>query len=106
MQFKNIVAFVSLAIMASALPATNLVARTEGEDLQNKCDANQKVNCCNSVEKQLIGVQLVDVGIGCVVVDVLSPISGQCSGSQKLACCSTGSQTGLVNVGSVCPQIL
>ncbi|KAL8920771.1 MAG: hypothetical protein Q9208_006101 [Pyrenodesmia sp. 3 TL-2023] len=106
MQFKNIVAFVSLAVMASALPAANLVERTEGEDLQNKCEANQVVKCCDSITSTLVGLVPVNLGLNCNNINVLAALNPQCSPSQKLACCNTGSQTGLINVGSVCPQIL
>lgn len=66
MQFKNIVAFVSLAVMVSALPAENLVERTSGGSPQNKCRANQKVNCCDSFEQRLVNGVLVTVGINCL----------------------------------------
>ncbi|KAI4177017.1 MAG: hypothetical protein LQ343_000497 [Gyalolechia ehrenbergii] len=109
MQFKNIVAFVSLVAMASAIPAENIVARTTpGEDVQNKCSQNQKAKCCDSVTKQTFGLITVPVGLNCVDIDVISvlPIGSQCSQSQQLACCSSGDQYGLVNVGNVCPIVL
>ncbi|KAL8799205.1 MAG: hypothetical protein Q9182_006065 [Xanthomendoza sp. 2 TL-2023] len=110
MQFKNIITFVSLAVMATALPAENLVERTTpAQDAQNKCtQTGATIKCCDSVQKTLLNLIAVPVGINCVNLDVLSvlPLSKQCSSSQKLACCSSGSQTGLVNIGNVCPQIL
>ncbi|KAI4231259.1 MAG: hypothetical protein L6R40_007792 [Gallowayella cf. fulva] len=111
MQFKNIIAFVSFAVMATALPTENLVERTEptpGQTLQNQCKAGQTAKCCNSVSKTLVGLIPLQLGLNCVDLDLISvlPIGSQCSQSQKLACCNTGTQMGLVNVGSVCPQIL
>ncbi|KAL8949277.1 MAG: hypothetical protein Q9222_004600 [Ikaeria aurantiellina] len=109
MQFKNIVAFVSLAVMATALPAENLVERTTpGQTLQNKCSQGQTAKCCNSVTKQLLSLIPVNVGLNCVDVDVISvlPIGSQCSQSQQLACCTSGDQVGLVNIGNVCPILL
>ncbi|KAL9009075.1 MAG: hypothetical protein Q9173_005865 [Seirophora scorigena] len=111
MQFKNIVTFVSLAVMATALPTENLVERTEptpGQTLQNQCSQNQKVKCCNSVSKQLVNLIPVNIGLNCVDIDLISvlPIGSQCSSSQQLACCNSGTQTGLVNVGPVCPILL
>ncbi|KAI4108215.1 MAG: hypothetical protein LQ345_007111 [Seirophora villosa] len=109
MQFKNIVAFVSLAVMASALPTENLVERTEptpGQTLQNQCSQGQTVKCCNSVTKGLLNV--LPIGLNCLDVDLISvlPIGSQCSPTQQLACCNSGTQTGVVNVGPVCPIIL
>lgn len=70
MQFKNIVAFVSLAITASALPAENIVARTTpGQTYQNQCSATQTAKCCNSVTKTLINLQLLPIGQGCTDLD-------------------------------------
>lgn len=70
MQFKNIVAFVSLAVMASALPTENLVERTEptpGQTLQNQCSQGQTVKCCNSVTQGLVNV--LPIGLNCVDID-------------------------------------
>lgn len=85
MQFKSIAAFVSLAVMASALPADNIVARTTPT---NQCSSNQTLSCCNSVTDTLVGVQILPIGIGCIA---LLP-GQQCSPGQKTACCNTESQ--------------
>lgn len=70
MQFKTIVAFVSLAVMASAIPAENIVARTTpGQEEQNKCSQGQKAQCCDSVTKTLVGGVLVNLGLNCVDLD-------------------------------------
>ncbi|KAL9597633.1 MAG: hypothetical protein Q9219_005016 [cf. Caloplaca sp. 3 TL-2023] len=109
MQFKNIVAFVSLAVMATALPAENLVERTTpGQEIQNQCSQGQKAKCCNSVTKQVFNLIPLSIGLNCVDLDLASilPIGSQCSQSQQLACCSSGTQYGLVNVGNVCPIVL
>lgn len=70
MQFKNIIAFVSLAVMASALPADNIMARTTpGQEEQNKCSQGQTAKCCNSVTEQLVNLIPVNVGLGCTDLD-------------------------------------
>lgn len=62
MQFKTLVTFVSCAVMAVALPAENIVARTTpGQDAQNKCNAGLEVQCCNSV--------IAGIGLGCLDLD-------------------------------------
>ncbi|KAL8762423.1 MAG: hypothetical protein Q9184_001590 [Pyrenodesmia sp. 2 TL-2023] len=98
MQFKNIVAFVSLAVMASALPAENIVARTNS----GQCSSTQTLSCCNSITDTTVGVEILPIGQGCTA---LLP-GQQCAQNSKTACCSSGSQTGVVNVGPVCPQVL
>ncbi|KAL8872889.1 MAG: hypothetical protein Q9174_001561 [Haloplaca sp. 1 TL-2023] len=97
--------------MASAAPAENLAERTTpAQDLSNKCEANQTLKCCNKIEDKLFGLLniVLPIGSGCSNINLISLVSpqAQCAGSQKLACCSTGNQAGLVNVGNVCPQIL
>ncbi|KAL8728527.1 MAG: hypothetical protein Q9166_005349 [cf. Caloplaca sp. 2 TL-2023] len=109
MQFKNIIAFVSLAVMATALPAENLLERTTpGQEAQNNCTQNQTVKCCNSITEKIVGLIPINVGLNCIDIDLLSllPLSSQCSPPQKLACCASGTQTGLINIGNVCPIIL
>ena len=65
MQFKNIVAFVSLAVMASALPAENIVARTN----PSCSTGSQTVQCCDTVTEQLVNGIPVNVGVNCVNVN-------------------------------------
>ncbi|KAL8880707.1 MAG: hypothetical protein Q9198_001936 [Flavoplaca austrocitrina] len=104
MQFKNIIAFVSLASMAAALPA-----EVEKRTPQNQCSQQQTAKCCDQLVKNplvtAINVQLLQ-GINCVNVNVVGVLNdGQCSQSQTLACCSSGAQNGLVNVGNVCTPV-
>ncbi|KAL9023490.1 MAG: hypothetical protein Q9196_007167 [Gyalolechia fulgens] len=109
MQFKNIIAFVSLAAMTSAIPADKLVARTTpGQEAQNQCSQGQTAKCCESVTNTTVGGIVLPIGLNCVDIDVVSvlPIGSQCSQSQQLACCSSGDQNGVVNVGPVCPILL
>ncbi|KAL8688430.1 MAG: hypothetical protein Q9218_005659 [Villophora microphyllina] len=102
MQIKSLVAFVSLAIAATALPAENMVKRTGGQEIQNQCSQGQTASCCNSATTSLINLIPVNLGLNCIDL----PLSGQCNQNQQLACCSSGTQSGLVNVGNVCPIVL
>lgn len=73
MQFKNIIAFVSLAVMATALPAENLVPRTTpGQGIQDQCTSTQTAKCCNAVTQKVFGLITVPVGIGCVDLDCMA----------------------------------
>ncbi|KAI9884210.1 MAG: hypothetical protein M1823_004003 [Watsoniomyces obsoletus] len=98
--------FASLAVATMASPT--LVARTtkNEEDQTQKCGNNAKFQCCNSFQKSTLNLIPINLGINCVDVDVLSviPVTDQCS--QTVACCQSGSQTGLINVGNVCPVII
>ncbi|KAL8653667.1 MAG: hypothetical protein Q9226_003755 [Calogaya cf. arnoldii] len=107
MQFKNIITIASLAIMATALPAEDIEARTQktGQDAQNKCSQNQTAKCCNSLQKSVVGLIPVLLGLNCVTLNLVQVLGGQCKQSQALACCSSGDQTGLVNIGNVCVPI-
>ncbi|KAL9579819.1 MAG: hypothetical protein Q9212_004877 [Teloschistes hypoglaucus] len=105
MQFKSIVAFVSLAAMTVAVPTNPAPAPAPA----NQCKQGQVLSCCDSFIKStpLGSVLPINLGIGCVVVNVLAALNPTCAGSQKLACCNaSGPQTGLVNVGNVCPNVL
>ncbi|KAI9806148.1 MAG: hypothetical protein M1833_004555 [Piccolia ochrophora] len=104
MQFTTVLATISLAIAATASPI--LEARTPAQDASQKCGNGQTLKCCNSVTQQFFNLIPVSVGSGCTSIDVLNvlPVNEVCS--NKVACCSSGAQNGLVNVGNVCPQIL
>lgn len=70
MQFKNIIAFVSLAVMASAAPAENLVERTTpGQAVQNQCSQGQTAKCCNSLQKAVANLIPIQIGLNCVSLD-------------------------------------
>ena len=117
MQFKNIIAFVSLASMAAALPA-EVEKRTP-----TNCSQNQKAKCCDSLVKNplvtALNLNLLQ-GVNCINVNGEYPIplefisftandisvvgvlnDAQCSQSQTLACCSSGNQ-----VRGISPQEL
>ncbi|KAL8645585.1 MAG: hypothetical protein Q9210_006626 [Variospora velana] len=108
MQFKNIVAFVSLAIMATALPADNIVRRTDSEDAAQQCSASQTgtLKCCDTVVPTLIGLITVPIGNGCKLISVVDVLSSQCTQDQEVACCKTGDQAGLINANLQVCQIL
>lgn len=102
---KTIIAVASLAATVAAAPS--LVARTTGQQAGQQCGNNFKPKCCNSVQQSLLNLIPVQLGVNCVDIDVLSvlPITEQCS--QTVACCTSGSQTGLINVNALnCPIIL
>ncbi|KAL8849245.1 MAG: hypothetical protein Q9221_005775 [Calogaya cf. arnoldii] len=107
MQFKNIITIASLAVMATALPTEDVVARTEptGQDVQNQCQQNQTAKCCDSLQKSILNLIPIQLGLNCISLNLLVGIGGQCKQSQALACCSSGKQTGLVNVGNVCVPV-
>ncbi|KAL8887187.1 MAG: hypothetical protein Q9192_006361, partial [Flavoplaca navasiana] len=67
MQFKNIIAFVSLASMAVAVPA-----EVEQRTPKNQCSQNQKAKCCDQLVKNdlvtAVNVQALQ-GINCVNVN-------------------------------------
>ncbi|KAL8788350.1 MAG: hypothetical protein Q9213_001747 [Squamulea squamosa] len=93
MQFKNIIAFISLAVMATAIPAENIVERTTkptpGQTAQNKCNAKQsgtKVSCCTigtpvTSPNPVFAVLNLFIGLTCSPIDVLSvvPLNQQCN---------------------------
>ncbi|KAL9017163.1 MAG: hypothetical protein Q9185_005491 [Variospora sp. 1 TL-2023] len=108
MQFKNIVAFVSLAVMATALPADNIVRRTDSEAAAQQCSANQSgtLKCCNSVTPSLLGLITLPLGNGCKLINVLEVLSSQCTQNQEVACCKNGDQAGLINANLNVCQIL
>ncbi|KAL8965981.1 MAG: hypothetical protein Q9197_006231 [Variospora fuerteventurae] len=109
MQFKNIVAFVSLAVMATALPADNIVRRTDSEDAAQQCSANQSgtLKCCNTVTNTFFGLLgSLPIGNGCELISVLDVLSNQCEQNQEVACCKSGDQVGLINLGLQVCQVL
>ncbi|MCJ1362631.1 hypothetical protein MMC16_001736 [Acarospora aff. strigata] len=107
MQF-SILAVAAFAAAAIASPVLEeRTKKTPAQTAQQQCGNNQKLSCCNSVQKQLLGGLIpIQVGLECTVINVLSvlPITQICS--TQVACCQSGSQTGLVNIGNVCPVLL
>ncbi|KAF7509537.1 hypothetical protein GJ744_007937 [Endocarpon pusillum] len=71
---------------------TLAAARPQGGNSSNRCPSNQREACCNSLLNVL------------TCVPILS--GGTCSGGVT-ACCTTddNTQTGLINVGSVCVPV-
>ncbi|KAI9800657.1 MAG: hypothetical protein M1825_003979 [Sarcosagium campestre] len=105
MQFSTIIATVTLALAASASPV--LEARTTpAQDAAQQCGNQQTLKCCNSVTQQLFNLIPINIGLGCTAIDVLNilPINQVCS--TQVACCQSEEQTGLINVGNVCPIVL
>ncbi|KAL8842359.1 MAG: hypothetical protein Q9176_002748 [Flavoplaca citrina] len=120
MQFKNIIV-VSLASMAAALPA-EVEKRTP-----TSCSQSQTAKCCDSLVENkfvaLLGINALQ-GLNCINANGEHPIppefisstandfsvigvlnDAQCSQSQSLACCSSGDQYGLINIGNVCVPV-
>ncbi|MCJ1251574.1 hypothetical protein MMC30_008809 [Trapelia coarctata] len=95
-----------MALAVAASPVEVAKRNTPAQDAQQKCGNNLKASCCNSVTQGLGGLLGLNIGLGCTAIDVLSilPINQICS--QQVACCQTGNQNGVINVGSICPIIL
>ncbi|KAL8975856.1 MAG: hypothetical protein Q9177_006972 [Variospora cf. flavescens] len=94
--------------MATAIPADNIVRRTDSEDAAQQCSANQSgtLKCCNSVTPTLINLVTVPIGNGCKIINVLDVLSEQCTQDQEVACCKTGKQAGLINANLQVCQVL
>lgn len=73
MQFASIIATLSFALAATALPSTNIETRnkdeTPGQKAQNECSQGQTASCCNQVVKQVIGLIPINLGIDCTPID-------------------------------------
>ncbi|MCJ1397116.1 hypothetical protein MMC11_000308 [Xylographa trunciseda] len=94
----------TIALAVSASP-TMMKRNTPAQGIQQQCGNNLSASCCNSVVKEVFGLVGVNVGIDCTTLDLLSvlPVAQLCS--TEVACCESGAQDGLVNVGNVCPII-
>ncbi|MCJ1265502.1 hypothetical protein MMC22_005382 [Lobaria immixta] len=107
MQFQSIIAVLSFALVVTAVPTSPPSGGTV-------CQAGATAAACNSAPKQggqTIGslLSLLDglsVGLGNVLSCVaVIPVA---SGNQQAvnACCNTsGAQTGVINVGTVCVPV-
>ncbi|MCJ1256995.1 hypothetical protein MMC24_004820 [Lignoscripta atroalba] len=106
MYAKYIVTIVTFAIAATASPIELEKRTTPAEEAQISCGNNFKASCCNQITKTLFGLIPINVGLGCTALNLLSvlPINQVCT--QQVACCQSGAQYGLVNVGNVCPVVL
>jgi len=58
---------------SSSAQATSTL--TNGQQLQQQCGNNQKLSCCDSVQKQTFNGIPVAVGINCVTINGLFPWS-------------------------------
>lgn len=111
MQFSNLFTLLSLALTASAA----VIQRTSPS-----CSNTQSLMCCNTITQQVTGGKVENVGVQCnpvngmssvlpwpwtetslrqsmwnyandhAVANVQPGLSGQCIGTQQLACCNTG----------------
>lgn len=71
MQFSilAVAAFAAAAIASPVVEERNY-KKTPAQKASQKCGNNQKLECCNSVEKQLLGgIIPIQVGIACVAID-------------------------------------
>ena len=78
MQFKNIIAVISIAATVSATPV--LKARSGGSSSgdSQQCGNGLTAKCCNSVSRQVLNLIPINVGIGCLDRKLTScPLSGK-----------------------------
>ncbi|MCJ1288918.1 hypothetical protein MMC34_000449 [Xylographa carneopallida] len=101
---NTIFVLTTIALAVSGSP-TVYRRNTPAQGIQQQCGNNLKASCCNSVVKEVFGLIGVNVGIDCTTLNLLSvlPVDQLCN--QEVACCESGAQDGLVNVGNVCPII-
>ncbi|EON69030.1 hypothetical protein W97_08343 [Coniosporium apollinis CBS 100218] len=104
MLMKNILTLLTVAVAASAAPAAEPEPQQTGSQ-QNVCGNDQRLKCCQQLQTQRVrnGIPVI-VGLQCVDINVISALNQQCT--QRVACCSSGNQSGLVNIGNVCVPIL
>ncbi|KAL8992916.1 MAG: hypothetical protein Q9169_006741 [Polycauliona sp. 2 TL-2023] len=89
-------------------PAGKLAARTTGGDIQNQCTSSQTAKCCEQTQKGgLLGLLGLQLGLNCINIPVLAVLgsAGVCDNKSNFACCSSGDQYGLVNIGNACNVI-
>ncbi|MCJ1425347.1 hypothetical protein MMC29_003235 [Sticta canariensis] len=109
MQFQSIIAVLSLALVATAIPTGPTTVDSgnqicESNQTAAKCSANSKTNTDGLIVVTLLNNLLGGNILNCVAVPII-PIA---SGNQQAAnaCCDTsGSQNGLINVGTLCVPI-
>lgn len=61
----------SATMTSSAAQATS--SMTPAQQAQQKCGNNQKLSCCDSVQKQTLNGIPIQVGINCVTINRLFP---------------------------------
>lgn len=71
MQIKSILAFITLAVAATAAPSAlekrQQTCPRSGADATQRCGNNLRVQCCNSVTQQrLFNIIPISVGLNCV----------------------------------------
>ncbi|KAI9680664.1 MAG: hypothetical protein M1817_004104 [Caeruleum heppii] len=104
MLYQSIATIFTFALAATASPLEKRA--TPGQQFQDqKCGQQLTAKCCNSVQNTLFGLIQIPVGIQCTLISLVNvqALNDQCSGT--VACCQSGDQAGLVNVGNVCPII-
>ncbi|MCJ1313537.1 hypothetical protein MMC25_007216 [Agyrium rufum] len=90
--------FVAIAAFAAAAIATPMEEKRNYAPPPISCAAPYTPKCCQSVSNNLLNLIEIPVGIACSVLGT--------SCNEVTACCASGSQFGLVNVGNVCPIIV
>lgn len=109
---KAFVAITSLAVFATANPVPEpepmpnmKLTKRDHSSVQQACGNNLKVQCCNNFQTMKFGWMNLPIGNACNDIAAGAvDVSQTCT--QKVACCQTGSQTGLVNIGNICPILI
>lgn len=83
---KTVAALFTFTLAVSAAPALEARQKQEGDGNVN-CPTNTTLQCCDSVQKTVISLIPVNLGLNCV--NVLA-ISNQCTA--VTACCGSGDQ--------------
>jgi len=92
-------AFTISALIAVALATPVDVIEKRSQQVQ-ACGNNLNQMCCDSFQSaNLFNFLPIQIGNNCNQV----ASSQKCQ--QSVACCQTGDQVGLVNIGAICPQI-
>ncbi|KAL2043252.1 hypothetical protein N7G274_004312 [Stereocaulon virgatum] len=96
MQFKSIIAVLSMALAATAAPNP-----TSSTAPPSQCSAGQTTACCPTTQSGII-----DVSLSCFALSLIQLLNPNCAPQQVLACCNSGPQSGnLIAVGTVCAPI-
>ncbi len=67
---QNILAVITFAVAVVANPVLEQRNQTPSQKASQKCGNNQKLECCDSVQKQTLGGLIpIQVGINCLAID-------------------------------------